>query len=111
MGRAESLDVEEIKFICSQIMAGRLDRQIQGDLEENWGKRDIRTIRLIRRVFEAGQEVLMEHLTRTGRISEGQIAEDIRRTIDIVNHMVKGLRPVYYNERTGQIEYEAWLEI
>ena len=111
MGRAESLDIEEIKYICSQILAGRLDRQIKDDLEENWGKRDTRTIRLIRRVFEAGQEAFMEHLTRTGRIAEGQIAEDIRRTIDIVKHMAKGLRPVYYNERTGQVKYETWLEI
>ena len=47
MGCSESLDIEEIKFICRQIMAGRTDTQIKSALEEDWGKRDIRTIRLI----------------------------------------------------------------
>lgn len=109
MGRAESLDSEEIRFICSQIMAGRTDTQIKSAIEEDWGKRDVRTIRLIRRIFEAGQEVLIERLTRTGAIAEGQLGEDISRTIDIVNHMSKGLRPVY-NKRTGEITYETWLD-
>jgi hypothetical protein len=53
--------------------------------------------------------VLIERLTGTGAIAGGQLGEDISRTIDIVNHMSKGLRPVY-NERTGEIKYEAWLE-
>jgi len=106
MGRKESLDVEEIKFICKQIMAGRTDTQIKSTLEEDWGKRDIRTLRLIRRVFEAGREVLIERL---GEIAKGQLGKDISRTIDIVNKMTKGSRPVY-DERTGEIKYEAWLE-
>jgi hypothetical protein len=102
---------EEIKFICRQIIAGRLDKQIKEDLEENWGKRDIRTIRLIRRVFEAGHEVVIDHLRTTGRMAEGQLSEDIRRTIDIVDHMVQGLRPVYQDKKSGEIKYETWLEI
>ena len=106
MGRRESLDIEEIKFICKQIMAGRTDTQIKSTLEEDWGKRDIRTLRLIRRVFEAGREVLIERL---GEIAKGQLGKDISRTIDIVNKMTKGSRPVY-DERTGEIKYEAWLE-
>lgn len=110
MGRAEPPDIEEIKFICSQVMAGRTDTQIKSDLDEDWGKRDIRTIRLIRRVFEAGREVLDERLARTGETAKGQLAEDISRTIDIVNHMTKGLRPVY-DHRTGEITYEAWSEL
>lgn len=109
MGRSESLDIEEIKFICNQIIAGRTDTQIKSALEDGWGKRDIRTLRSIRRIFEAGQEVLIEHLGRTGEIAKGQLGEDISRTIDIVNHMCKGLRPVY-DERTGEIKYETWLE-
>ncbi len=102
MGRSESLDIEEIKFICKQIITGRTDTQIKSALEEDWGKRDIRTIRLIRRVFQASQEVLMDNLSRTEKMSNGQLGEDISRTIDIVNHMIKGLRPVY-DERTGKI--------
>lgn len=109
MGQAESLDIEEIKFICSQIMVGRTDRQIKSALEEDWGKRDIRTIRAIRRTFEAGQEVLIEHLVKRAEMAEGRLGEDIRRTIEIVNHMSRGLRPAY-DERTGEIKYEAWLE-
>ncbi len=109
MGRSESLDIEEIKFICRQILTGRTDTQIKSALEEDWGKRDIRTIRLIRRVFQAGQEVLMEDLSRTEKMTKGQLDEDIGRAIDIVNHMSKGLRPVY-DERTGKITYETWLE-
>lgn len=109
MGRSESLDIEEIKFICIQIMAGRIDTQIKSALEEDWGKRDIRTIRLIRRVFEASKEVLMDDLSRTAKMARGQLGEDISRVIDIVNHMSKGLRPVY-DERTGKIMYETWLE-
>ncbi len=109
MGRSESLDIEEIKFICRQIVAGRTDTQTKNALEEDWGKRDIRTIRLIRRVFQASQEVVMEDLTRTGKMANGQLGEDISRAIDIVNHMSKGLRPVY-DERTDKITYEAWLE-
>jgi len=109
MGRNESLDTEEIKFICNQIMEGRIDTQIKSALEEDWGKRDVRTIRLVRRVFVAGQEVIIEHLTKTGDVAKGLLAEDISRTIDIVNHMSKGSRPVY-NERTGDVEYETWLE-
>ena len=110
MGRAESLDSEEIKFICDQIMAGRTDTQIKGALAEDWGKRDIRTVRQIRRVFEACQEVLTERLAKTGNTAGGQLGEDISRTIDIVNHMAQGLRPVT-DARTGQIVYETWLEI
>lgn len=110
MGRADSPDTEEIKFICGEIMAGRTDTQIKSALEEDWGKRDIRTIRSIRRVFEAGQEVLNERLAKSGEISKGSLGEDISRTIDIVKHMSQGLRPVY-NGRTGKITYEAWLEI
>ena len=90
-------------------MAGRTDTQIKSALEDDWGKRDIRTLRLIRRVFEAGQELFIEHLGRTGEITKGQLGEDISRTIDIVSNMSKGLRPVY-DERTGKIKYEAWLE-
>jgi hypothetical protein len=109
MGRKEALDSAEIKFICNQIIAGRNDTQIKSALEEDWGKRDIRTIRLIRRVFEAGQEALIEHLTETQGITTGQLANDIKRTIEIVDKMTKGSRPLY-DERTGKIEYEAWLE-
>ena len=110
MGRSEPLDSEEIKFICTQIMVGRTDTQIKSALEENWGKRDIRTIRLIRRVFEAAQEVILERLVKTGKIAEGQLSEDVSRAIEVVNHMVRGQRP-YFNDKTGKIEYEAWLEI
>ncbi len=109
MGLKESLDVEEIKFICRQIITGRTDAQIKSSLEEDWGKRDIRTIRQVRRVFEAGREVIMEHLDRTGEIAKDQLGEDFSRAIDVVNHMVRGLRPVY-NEKTGKITYETWLE-
>ena len=109
MGRNESPDVEEIKIICKQIIKGRTDRQIKSALEEDWGLRDLRTIRQIRRIFEAGQEVLMDNLSRTGKLTQGQLGEDINRVIDIVNHMSKGLRPIY-DERTGKITYETWLE-
>ena len=109
MGSSESLDTEEIKFICIQMIKGRTDTQIKSALEEDWGKRDIRTIRLIRRVFEASQEVLMDNLSRTEKMAKGQLGEDISRSVEIVNHMSKGLRPVY-DERTGKITYEAWLE-
>jgi hypothetical protein len=61
------------------------------------------------RIFEAGQEVLMENLSRTEKMAKGQLSEDISRTIDIVNHMVRGLRPVC-DEKTGKITYETWLE-
>lgn len=109
MGRKEPLDIEEIKFICRQVINGRTDSQIKSALEDDWGQRDIRTIRLIRRIFQAGQEVIMDNLSRTGKMATGQLGEDINRVIDIVNHMSKGLRPVY-DEKTGKITYEAWLE-
>lgn len=111
MGRNESLDIEEIKFICEQVIKGRTDRQIKSDLEEDWGPRDIRTIRLVRRIFQAGQEVIVDDLSRTGKLTQGQLGEDINRVIDIVNHMSKGLRPVYYDKGTGKVEYETWLEL
>ena len=109
MGSKEPLDIEEIKFICRQVIKGRTDRQIKTALEDDWGQRDIRTIRLVRRIFQAGQEVIVEDLGKEGKLAQGQLGEDINRVIDIVNHMSKGLRPVY-DERTGKIEYEAWLE-
>ena len=109
MGRKEPLDIEEIKFICNQIIAGRTDTQIKSALEEDWGKRDIRTIRLVRRVFEAGREVLIDHLTQIEGVTKGQPAEDIKRTIEIVDKMTKGSRPMY-DERTGKITYGTWLE-
>lgn len=43
---------------------------------------------------------------RTEKMAKGQLGEDISRAIDIVNHMSKGLRPVY-DERTGKITYET----
>ncbi len=110
MGRNESPDVGEIKFICEQIILGRTDGQIKSELEEDWGGRDIRTIRDIRRIFQAGKEVIMEDIGKAGRLVQGQLGEDINRVIDIVDHMSKGLRPVYYDKETGKVEYEAWLE-
>ncbi len=111
MGQKESLDIEEIKFICRQVIAGRNDTQIKSALEEDWGQRDIRTIRLIRRIFEAGQQVVVEHLIETGRIADiGQLGVEIGRTVDVVKHMSKGLRPVSYDEKTGEVKYETWLE-
>jgi hypothetical protein len=109
MGQKESLDIEEIKFICRQIIAGRTDSQIKGALLEDWGKRDVRTIRQIRRIFQASQEVLMENFSKTEKMAKGQLSDDISRAIDIVNHMARGLRPVY-DEKTGKITYETWLE-
>ncbi len=109
MGRNESPDIEEIKFICEQIIKGRTDNQIKSALEDDWGRRDIRTIRLVSRIFQVGKEVIMDELSRTGKLAQGQQGEDINRVIDIVNHMSKGLRPVY-DEKTGKIEYETWLE-
>lgn len=110
MGRSESLDIKEIKYICEQIMRGRTDSQIKSDLAEDWGKRDIRTIRQVRRVFTTAQEVLMDTLNKSSKMAGGQMGEDILRTVDIVKHMTQGLRPVH-NEKTGKITYEAWLEI
>lgn len=102
-------DSAEIKFICSQIIAGRTDTQIKSALEEDWGERDIRTIRLVRRVFEAGREVLIGYLAQIEGVTKGRLAEDLKRTIEIMDKMTKGSRPVY-DERTGKITYEAWLE-
>jgi len=110
MGRRESPDIEEIKYICEQTLRRRTAGQIKVDLEEDWGGRDIRTIRFVMRVFSASEEVIMENLSRTGRLIQGKLSEDINRVIDIVDHMSKGLRPTYYDKATGKIEYEAWLE-
>ena len=110
MGRSESLDSEEIKFICGQVLRGRTDRQIQSDLAEYWGQGDLRTIRYVRRVFEAGKEVLMESLARTGYSVEGGLADKVKEAVDIVEHLGRGLRPVL-NKKTGKMEYETWLEI
>ena len=63
----------------------------------------------IKRVFKTSKEILMENLSRIGYIAKGQLGKGINRTIDIVNHMSKGLCPVY-NERTGRIMHETWLE-
>lgn len=110
MGRRESPDIEEIKYICEQTLKGRNAGQIKVDLEEDWGGRDIRTIRFVMRVFSASEEVIMDNLSKTGKLVQGKLGEDIKRAIDIVDHMSKGLRPTHYNKETGKVEYEAWLE-
>jgi len=109
MGKRERLDSEEIKFICKQILKGRTDKQIKDDLAADWGNRDKRTISYVRRVFEAGQEVLTERLDKIKDMTDGPSKEDMERTIKIVEKMSQGLRPVY-NKKTGKTTYETWLE-
>lgn len=110
MGRRESLGIEEIKLICEETMKRSTDKQIQAALEKRYGYRDMRTIRSVARVFWASKEVIIEDLSKTGRLVQGKLSEDINRVIDIVDHMSKGLRPTYYDKETGKVEYETWLE-
>ena len=109
MRSAERLDHEEIKYICEQILKGRSDKQIKDDLAGNWGNRDKRTIAYVRRVFEAAQEVLTDRLDKIKDMPDGPSKKDMERTIEIVEKMSKGLRPVY-NAKTGKTSYETWLE-
>ena len=109
MGSRESPDIEEIKFICKQILKGRTDGQIKGDLEEDQGGRDIRTIRNIRRIFLAGHEVTMESLSRAGIIAHGQPVMNFSQFVEMVSQMNKGMRPIY-DEKTGKITYMGGLE-
>jgi len=104
MGRRESPDIEEIKFICDCILKGRTDGQIKGDLEEDQGGRDVRTIRKIRRIFLAGHEVTMGYLKRAGIITKDQPNIDFNQFVEMVSKMDQGLHP-YYDEKTGKIIY------
>lgn len=110
MGKNERMDSEEIKFICELILKGKNDTQIKDALLDDWGNRDRRTIYYVRMVFEAAQEVLTDRLAKIRDILDGPSKEYIERTIEIVEKMSQGLRPVY-NEKTGEITYEGWLEI
>jgi hypothetical protein len=110
MGRGEPLDRDEIKFICEHLMLGAGDEQIQRALgKDGRSIRDIRTVRNIRRVFEVSREVLRERFERMRDMPDGLSNEDIERTVEIVEKMSQGLRPVY-DKKTGKITYEAWLE-
>ena len=109
MGKNERIDSEEIKFICERILKGKNDTQIKDALLDDWGNRDRRTIYYVRMIFEAAQEVLTDRLAKIRDMPDGPSKEDIERTIEIVEKMSQGLRPVY-NKKTGKITYEAWLE-
>ena len=109
MGRREDLDLEELKFICQQIMLGRTDAQIIGELADDWGGRDKRTIRNIRRTFEAAQEVLLEKLSEIRDLSDTPSREEIDKACEIVEKMSQSLRPIK-DHKTGKIMYEAWPE-
>lgn len=108
MGSVAEPDFEETKFICTQILRGRSDRQIQGDLED-WGGRHKRTISRIRMIFEAAQEVLAERLSQMRDLPGTPSKEEVERTREIVEKMSQGLRPIK-DPKTGEIRYESWLE-
>ena len=108
MGRSEELDLEELKFICHQMMLGRTDAQIIGDLAEEWGGRDKRTIRSIRRTFEATQEVILAHMDKMKSLNDGPPQTNTDMFIDDYNNTAKGLRPV--KDKSGNLKYEPWLE-
>lgn len=61
-------------------------------------------------------EQIVENLAKKYHVCERTIqnwiyavSERRNRTIDIVEHMARGVRPVY-DEKTGKTSYEAWLE-
>ncbi len=110
MGSVEGPGFDETKYICEQILKGRSDRQIQGDLAEFWGGRHKRTISRIRMVFEVAQEVLAERLSQMRDLPDTPSKEEIERTREIVEKMSQGLRPIK-DPKTGKLKYESWLEI
>jgi len=98
-------------------------RHPRGDTRRNWIAASLSTsVGKIRKIYEAvkeayeqkfyeaAKEKLEGHLREMAeKAIEGEAGLNIRQAIDIVEHMARGLRPIY-DEKTGEISYETWLE-
>ena len=124
MGKGQDFSAEEIEFLVQCFMKGLSNKDIREEIQEETGlpPRSARSVGKIRKIYEAvkeayeqkfyeaAKEKLEGHLREMAeKAMEGEAGSSIRQAIDIVEHMARGLRPVY-DERTGKIMYETWLE-
>ncbi len=124
MGKGRDFSAEEIELLVQCFMKGLSNKDIREEIQEETGlpPRSARSVSKIRKIYEAvketyeqkfyeaAKEKLEGHLREMAeKAIEGEAGLSIRQAIDIVKHMARGSRPVY-DERTGKITYEAWLE-
>jgi len=124
MGKGQDFSAEEIEFLVQCFMKGLSNKDIREEIQEETGlpPRSARSVGKIRKIYEAvkeayeqkfyeaAKEKLEGHLREMAeKAIEGEAGLNIRQAIDIVEHMARGLRPIY-DEKTGEISYETWLE-
>jgi hypothetical protein len=124
MGRRQDFSTEEIGFLVQSFIKGLSNTDIREEIQDKTGfpPRSVRSISKIKKIYDAVKKAYEQKLYEANKeklegylhemaekAMEGEAGLKIRQAIDIVEHMARGLRPVY-DRKTGEIKYETWLE-